>query len=294
MSVDPPDRDGLSGYLTTGHEWNGIKELNTPVPRVVYFFLILTFLFSVGYWILMPAWPLGETYTKGLLGNDQRQIVAASLKGASEDRSVWAKKIETGDYAAILADPDLMAHARETGHTLFGNNCAPCHGLDAKGGPGFPNLTTSSWLWGGSPDEIFNTIRVGINSAHKDTHVSQMPAFGRDQMLPRDDILKVVAFVYSLSNPAAKGGDAKDVASGKKIFADNCVACHGENAKGNPELGAPDLTDRFWIYGGNPETIDNTVWGGRQGHMPTWESRLSVLDRKILTLYLLDKRTTAP
>src|ERR1700743_1692466 len=112
MSVDKPDRDGLTGYLTTGHEWNGIKELNTPVPRVVYFFLILTVLFSVGYWILMPAWPLGETYTKGLLGNDQRQIVAASLKGASEDRSVWAKKIEAGDYAAILANPDLMAHAR--------------------------------------------------------------------------------------------------------------------------------------------------------------------------------------
>src|ERR1700761_9578254 len=238
MAVDHEQkRDGVSGYLTTGHEWNGITELNTPVPRAVWFFLSIAFLFSIGYWVLMPAWPLGDTYTKGLLGIDQRNILADSLKQEVMDHEVWSKKIASQDYDAIQADPALMAVVRETGHTLFGTNCAACHGVDAKGQPGFPNLTTSSWLWGGRPEDIFNTIRVGINSAHKDTHVSQMPAFGRDQILPRDDILKVVAFVYSLSNPAAKGGDAKDVASGKKIFADNCVACHGENAKGNPELG---------------------------------------------------------
>jgi cytochrome c oxidase cbb3-type subunit 3 len=295
MAVDhQPDRDGLTGYLTTGHEWNGIKELNTPVPRPVYFFLGLAFLFSVGYWVLMPAWPLGVTYTKGLLGVDQRHVLAATLKEAASDRDAWAGKIASQDYAAIRSDAHLMTIVRETGHALFGNNCAACHGTDAKGGPGFPNLTTSSWLWGGKPEDIFNTIRVGINSAHPDSHVSQMPAFGRDQMLPRPDILKVIAYVYSLSNPNAKDLDPKRVEAGKAIFAANCVACHGDDAKGNPELGAPDLTDRFWIYGGDLETIDTTVWGGRQGHMPTWESRLSGLDRKILTLYLLDKRTAAP
>jgi len=295
MAVDhQPDRDGLTGYLTTGHEWNGIKELNTPVPRPVYFFLSLAFLFSVGYWVLMPAWPLGVTYTKGLLGVDQRNVLAATLKEAAGDRDAWASKIASNDYAAIQSDAHLMTIVRETGHALFGNNCAACHGIDAKGGPGFPNLTTSSWLWGGKPEDIFNTIRVGINSAHPGSHVSQMPAFGRDQMLPRPDILKVIAYVYSLSNPNAKDLDPKRVEAGKAIFAANCVACHGDDAKGNPELGAPDLTDRFWIYGGDLETIDTTVWGGRQGHMPTWESRLSELDRKILTLYLLDKRTAAP
>ena len=295
MAVDhQPDRDSYTGYLTTGHEWNGIKELNTPVPRVVYFFLTVTVLFSIGYWILMPAWPLGATYTKGLLGNDQRRIVAASLKDAATDRSTWTKKIETEDYAAIQSDPGLMEIVRETGHTLFGNNCAACHGLDAKGGPGFPNLTTSSWLWGGKPKDIFNTISVGINAAHKDTHVSQMPAFGRDQMLPGGDIMKVVTFVYSLSHPDAKNIDLKEVEAGKKIFAANCVSCHGEDAKGNPELGAPNLTDKFWIYGGDLGSIDTTVWGGRQGHMPTWQNRLSDIDRKILTLYLLDKRTATP
>ena len=291
MAVDhQPDRDGLTGYLTTGHEWNGIKELNTPVPRPVYFFLALAFLFSLGYWVLMPAWPLGVTYTKGLLGTDQRDVVAASLKEAAADRDVWAQKIQSQSYAAIQSDAQLMTIVRETGHALFGNNCAACHGIDAKGGPGFPNLTTASWLWGGKPEDIFNTIRVGINSAHPDTHVSQMPAFGRDGMLPRPDILKVIAFVYSLSHPNAKELDPKTVEAGKAVFAANCVACHGEDAKGNPELGAPNLTDQSWIYGGDLEKIDATVWGGRQGHMPTWEGRLSALDRKILTLYLLDKR----
>src|SRR6516225_4656264 len=237
MAVEQQDRDSYTGYLTTGHEWNGIRELNTPVPRVVYFFLTLAFLFSVGYWILMPAWPLGVTYTKGFLGIDQRNVVAASLKDAAEDRSVWTKKIETESFAAVQSDPKMMAIVREAGHILFGDNCAACHGHDAKGGRGFPNLTTSSWLWGGKPEDIFNTIRVGINSAHKDTHVSQMPAFGRDQMLPRGDILKVVAFVYSLSNPGAKELDPKALESGKQIFAAKCVACHGEDAKGNPDAG---------------------------------------------------------
>ena len=258
------------------------------------FFLSLAFLFSLGYWVLMPAWPLGVTYTKGLLDTDQRKVVTASLLEAATDRSAWTGKIASGDYAAILSDKPLMEQVRETGHALFGNNCAACHGVDAKGGRGFPNLTTSSWLWGGKPDQIFNTIRVGINSAHPDTRTSQMPAFGRDQMLPRADVLKVASFVYSLSNPGAKNVDPGNVEAGKGIFAANCVTCHGNDAKGNSELGAPDLTDKFWIYGGDLETIDTTIWGGRQGHMPTWEGRLSKLDRKILTLYLLDKRTAKP
>jgi cytochrome c oxidase cbb3-type subunit 3 len=295
MAVDHEDvRDSHTGYLTTGHEWNGITELNTPVPRPVYFFLTIAVLFSIGYWILMPAWPLGDSYTKGLLGNDQRSIIAASLKDAAADRSVWTRKIAKEDYAQILTDPALMTNVRETGHVLFGDNCAVCHGINAKGGPGFPNLTTSSWLWGGKPEDIFNTIRVGINSAHKDSRSSQMPAFGRDQMLPRSDVFKVSSYAYSLSRPDSKEIDPKTIEAGKAIFAANCVSCHGQDAKGNPELGAPDLTDKFWIYGGDLETIDTTVWGGRAGHMPAWEDRLSELDRNILTLYLLDKRTGVP
>src|SRR5262245_59740446 len=169
MSVEQPERDDYTGYLTTGHEWNGLKELNTPVPRAVYFFLILSILFSVVYWMLMPAWPLGVTYTKGLLSIDQRDVVTDSLKEAALERGVWTKRIETENYAAIQADPRLMAIVRETGGALFGDNCAVCHGVNAKGGPGFPNLSTDSWLWGGKPDDIFNTIRLGINWTNSDT-----------------------------------------------------------------------------------------------------------------------------
>jgi cytochrome c oxidase cbb3-type subunit 3 len=287
-------RDPHTGHMTTGHEWNGIIELNTPVPRVIYFFLIVTALFALGYWVLMPAWPIGSTYTKGLLGIDQRDIVSQSLKQATLDRATWTARIESEDFAQIRNDPALMRAVRETGRTLFGDNCAACHGRHATGGKGYPNLTTNAWLWGGSPETIAETIRVGINSAHPETRTSQMPAFGHDGMLKSAEIDNVVAFVRSLSNPAAKDLPAAKVAAGKTLFAANCAACHGEDAKGNPEVGAPNLTDPFWIYGGDAQTIEATVWGGRQGHMPTWESRLSALDRKILALYIVDLRKPNP
>jgi len=282
------ERDPHSGHMMTGHEWNGIKELNTPVPRAVYFFLIVTALFSVGYWILMPAWPTGSTYTKGLLGIDQRTSVADSLKQAALDRAAWASRIETADFAEIQSDPQLMAFVRATGHALFGDKCAACHGRNAQGGKGFPNLTTSSWLWGGDPATIAETIRVGINSAHPDSRVAQMLAFGRDDMLPRGDIDNVVAYVRSLSGPI--DAPAEQIAAGKAVFAANCVSCHGETGAGKTDVGAPDLTDKVWIYGGDLQSIFATVWGGRQGHMPSWEARLSAVDRKILALYLVDLR----
>ncbi|MCW3473185.1 cytochrome-c oxidase, cbb3-type subunit III [Limobrevibacterium gyesilva] len=289
------ERDPHTGHATTGHEWNGIKELNTPVPRPVYFFLATTFLFSLFYWVLMPAWPTGVSYTKGLLGIDQRTTVAENLRQAAMERAVWATKIEASDYSVIPADASLMQVVRQTGRTLFGDNCAACHGANAKGGPGFPNLTAGSWLWGGSPEAVAETIRVGVNSTHGDARVAQMPAFGKDQMLPRSDIENVAAFVQSLSNPSiATGPDAGKVAAGRQVFATNCTACHGEAGKGNIEMGAPDLTDTVWIYGGDRQSIMTTLYGGRQGHMPTWEARLSPLDRKILTLYILDLRRRAP
>lgn len=284
-------RDTHTGHLTTGHEWNGITELNTAVPRPVYFFLIVTFLFAVGYWILMPAWPIGVTYTKGLLGFDQRAVVRASLQEAALDRREWTAQIESKGFNDILADPRLMDIVRQTGHRLFGDNCAACHGRDARGGPGFPNLTTASWLWGGDPDAIAETIRVGVNSANKDSRSSQMPAFGRDQILNAADIDNVVAYVRTLSDPAAAGAARPgEIEAGKALFAANCAPCHGDDARGKTEVGSANLTDKFWLYGGDPQTIRTTVWGGRQGHMPTWEGRLSSLDRKILALYLFDKR----
>ncbi|WIM11945.1 cytochrome-c oxidase, cbb3-type subunit III [Enhydrobacter sp.] len=288
------ERDSHTGYLTTGHEWNGITELNTPVPRVIFFFLISTVLFSLGYWVLMPTWPLGTTFTKGILGADQRAAVSESLKQAALDRATWTNLIEKESYARIQADPQLMEMVRTTGRTLFGDNCAACHGREAKGGKGFPNLTTNAWLWGGSPEAMAETIRVGINSSHPDSRVSQMPAFGRDRILERPDMENVLAYVLSLSKSAASDVPAGKVSSGKALFASNCASCHGDDARGKTDVGAPDLTDAVWIYGGDAASVYTTIWGGRQGHMPTWEARLSPTDRKILALYLIDLRKTAP
>lgn len=280
------ERDPHTGHGTTGHEWNGIKELNTAVPWPVWMFLIAAALFAVVWWILMPAWPLGRTYTKGLLGADVRHDVMVGLRASAEQRAVWTRRIDTEDFAAIQADAALMKDVREAGHALFGDNCAACHGIYAKGGPGFPNLTDRAWLWGGAPQDIFTTIRVGVNSEHPNSRVSQMPAWGRDGMLDRDAIRNVVGYVYSLSH-TDKSLSAEQLAAGRKVFTDNCVACHGADAKGNTKLGAPDLTDNIWLYGGDKASIYETVYGGRQGHMPTWENRLTDTDRKILTLYVL-------
>ncbi|MDI3469964.1 MAG: Cytochrome c oxidase (cbb3-type) subunit CcoP [Pseudolabrys sp.] len=289
------ERDPYTGHGTTGHEWNGIKELNTTVPWPIWAFLICSVAFAVLWWILMPAWPLGTTYTKGLLGNDVRKDVAAHLRAAAEERSVWMRRIEKEDFAAIQADPALMKNVREAGHALFGDNCAACHGIGATGGPGFPNLTDRAWLWGGTPDAVFQTIRVGVNSEHPDSRSSQMPAWGRDKMLKDSAINDVVAYVYSLSHPGGDGkSSAAQLAAGQKVFADNCAACHGADAKGKTEVGAPNLTDSFWLYGGGEASIYNTVYNGRQGHMPTWESRISKTDRKILTLYVLDLGRAPP
>jgi len=288
MAVE--ERDGHSGYLTTGHEWNGIKELNTPVPRLVYLTLAVTALFAVGYWILMPAFPLGSTFTKGLLGADDRTAVTAAVKQAQTDRARWTDLIAAKSYDDIQGDPRLMAQVRATGAVLFGDNCAACHQRDARGGNGFPNLTTQSWLWGGTPEAIAETIRVGVNAAHPNTRVSQMPAFGRDGVLKRDEMENVVAYVMSLSAPQAGKVSADRIAAGKAVFTANCAACHGPEGRGNLELGAPNLTDSHWIYGSDATALYAGVWGGLQNQMPSWEGRLSALDRKILVLYILDRR----
>jgi cytochrome c oxidase cbb3-type subunit 3 len=278
--------DPVTGRMTTGHEWNGIEELDTPVPRVVLFFLALGTLFAVIYWVLMPAFPLGWTYTKGLLGFDQREIVTEQVREASQARAAWTDRIAKADFAAIAADPALMQRVRETGRTLFADNCAVCHGSGGTGRTGFPNLTAKTWLWGGEPEALAQTISVGINSTHPKTRVSQMMAFGRDDVIDPEAVRSVVAYVRSLSNQQLAEADRNRLAKGKEVFAANCVACHNENGKGNREFGAPDLTDGVWLYGGDANSIHVSINTGRQGHMPHWEGRLSPLEIKLLALYV--------
>ncbi len=284
--MDVGKQDTVTGRITTGHEWNGIEELETPIPRVVFLFLGAAFVFALICWVLYPTWPLIWTYSKGLLGFDQRNVVTEQVAAAAADRSVWTAKVEQMSYADIEADPQLMHLVKETGRTLFQDNCAACHGMEATGGPGFPNLAARSWLWGGTPETIEETIRIGINSTNDDTRVSQMPAFGRDGILQPDQILNVVAYVRSLSGETPLAGGTGSIAAGKEVFEANCSACHGENAKGSHDVGAPDLTDTNWIYGGSQQAVYTTVYSGRQGHMPHWGARLSPLTIKLLALYV--------
>lgn len=285
MSVK--ERDPLTGHMTTGHEWNGIVELNTRVPRAVWFFIIVTHVWSVIIWLLLPAWPLVTTYTKGILGLDQREEVAEDITRANAERAGWAERIAATPVEDILKDEALMARVNNTAHTLFGDNCAGCHGVSASGGPGYPSLIDSAWLWGGEPDTIMETLRVGINSPHPDTRISQMSAFGRDGILTREEVATLVPYVRSLSGAGEATEEQKQ--AGAQLFIDNCASCHGEDGKGLHEMGAPDLTDDFWIYGGDAATVRQTIWGGRQGWMPAWDGRLTEVDRKILTTYLKAK-----
>ncbi len=289
------ERDSFTGRETTGHEWNGIKELDTPIPRGVLMFLIVTHVWAIALWFFLPTWPLGTTYTKGLLGADQKQTVEASIVDARQQRAAWTSRLETEPYDAILADQQLMALVRSTGRQLFGDNCAACHGRDGRGRAGYPDLTDDDWLWGGGPELIEQTMRVGVNSRHSDSRIAQMPAFGRDEMLDRAQIRDVAAYVFSLSHPDySTEQNIARIEAGRELFAANCVSCHGENAAGNRDVGAPNLTDAHWLYGGDLQTIISSVHGGREGHMPTWDERLTTFDIRTLALYVHDLGTRQP
>ncbi len=293
--MEVEERDPVSGHKTTGHEWNGIKELDTPVPRGVLMFLVVTHLWAVVWWFLVPTWPLGTTYTKGLLGFDQRRVVEEQLADAAAERANWMKQIEALDFAEIQANEQLMRVVRSTGHQLFGDNCAVCHGPDGKGRANYPDLTDQDWLWGGGPEFIAQTMRVGINTRHPESRVAQMPSFGRDELLDRTQVKNVASYVYSLTHPEySTAENISTIEAGREVFLTTCAACHGEDAKGKRDVGAPNLTDQYWVYGGDLGMIVSSVHGGRQGHMPTWDERLSDAEIKILALYVHALGTEKP
>ena len=234
-----------TGVETTGHEWDGIRELNKPLPKWWLYVFYATIVWAIGYWLLMPAWPLVASYTKGLLGYSQRETVAEQLEQAKADKAEFRERIAASDLAAIHADPELLRFALAGGEAAFGDNCAPCHGRGAQGAVGYPNLRDDSWLWGdGSLAAIHQTLLHGIRADDPETHTSQMPAFGRSGILSEPQILDVAEYVLSLSG---KADDKTAAERGAKIFATNCAACHGADGKGNPQLGAPNLGDELIV-----------------------------------------------
>jgi cytochrome c oxidase cbb3-type subunit 3 len=276
--------DAVTGTATTGHEWDGIKELNTPLPRWWLYTFYACTVWAVLYWIAYPAWPLVSSYTSGVLGYSSRANLAGDLAALQALRGEKAILLGKTELVDVEKDPALLAFARAQGRAAFGDNCAPCHGTGATGSKGFPNLNDDDWLWGGSLEQIMKTIQYGARSGHAEGHEGQMLAFGKDGVLKPDEIVTVANYVRSLSGLPTRPGF--DKAAGEKIFTENCTVCHGENAKGNPEFGAPNLTDRIWLYGSEEATIIETVTNGRAGVMPAWEGRLDTGTIKAMAVYV--------
>ncbi|WP_237152032.1 cytochrome-c oxidase, cbb3-type subunit III [Oryzibacter oryziterrae] len=275
--------DKVTGVSTTGHEWDGIKELNTPLPRWWLWLFYICIVWAIGYYFVYPSWPLVSDYTRGYLGYSQREAALTDAAAGQASRMVIGKGLEAATFEQIKADPKMLEFAMANGKAAFGNNCAPCHGSGATGSPGYPNLQDDDWLWGGTLDAIQQTITVGARSTSPDTRQNVMPAFGRDQMLTADQIDKVADYVLSLSG---SGGAATD--EGKQIFADNCAACHGEGGIGNQDLGAPKLTDKIWLYSGTKEAIVAQINNPKLGVMPTWGGKLDAVTIKSLAIYVHD------
>jgi cytochrome c oxidase cbb3-type subunit 3 len=276
--------DKLTGIATTGHEWDGIHELNTPLPRWWLWTFYACIVWAIGYWVVYPAWPLLTNSTQGVLGWHTRSAVVADLNELTALRGPMMVKLTSASVGDIVKDPQLMDFARAVGRSAFADNCAPCHGAGGGGGKGYPNLNDDDWLWGGRITDIEQTIRHGARSGDPKDHEGNMPAFGREGMLKAAQISAAADFVRSLSGlPTEKGAD---LALGKKVFADNCTPCHGPDGKGSRELGAPNLTDQIWLYGSDKETIMQGIFNGRGGTMPAWQGRLSDPIIKSLVVYV--------
>jgi cytochrome c oxidase cbb3-type subunit 3 len=276
--------DDVTGIETTGHEWDGIRELNNPLPRWWLWTFYLTIIWSIGYWIVYPSWPLLTNYTQGALGWNSRSAVATDLAELRAKRAGMESRIAAAPLQEIVADQQMLDFARAQGRAAFADNCAPCHGAGGGGAKGYPNLNDDDWLWGGTLDDIAYTIRHGVRSTDDKSRQGSMPAFGRDKLLERPDILAVAEFTRSLSGlPVAAGAD---LARGKKVFADNCAACHGDAGKGNREIGAPDLTDQIWLYGPGQDVIVEGLMNGRGAMMPHWAPRLDDTTIKSLAVYV--------
>jgi cytochrome c oxidase cbb3-type subunit 3 len=277
--------DAVSGTPLTGHEWDGIKELNTPLPRWWVWVFYATIVWSIGYMIVYPAWPTITGYTAGIWNYSSRAEVAVDLAALQKLRGEKAQALAGANLADIEKDPALLAFARAQGKAAFGDNCAPCHGTGASGSKGFPNLNDDDWIWGGSLDAIHQTIEVGVRAADPDTRgVTPMPAFGKDGTLKRDEIVQAANFVRSLAGLPVRQG--VDMAAGKKLYADNCAVCHGDDGKGNQELGAPNLTDKIWLYGSDEAMIIERINIGGGGVMPAWKGRLDPVTIKSLAVYV--------
>ena len=277
------EKDDITGVETTGHEWDGIKELNKPLPKWWLYVLYATIAWSLVWWVLYPSWPGITGYFGGILGYDQREAFSQRMQQADAERAAYLERLQDADLAQIAKDPELMSIAFTGGGAAFADNCAPCHGLGGAGQGFYPTLADDAWLWGGSLEAIHQTILYGIRSGHPDARFNEMPAYGRLGMLSREQIGDVADYVLQISG---QDHDAAAAERGAVLFAEQCAACHGEGGEGMADLGAPDLTDQLWLYGGARSDIVQQVHDPRHGVMPAWTGRLDPETIKSLAVYV--------
>ncbi|MHA1598275.1 MAG: cytochrome-c oxidase, cbb3-type subunit III [Alphaproteobacteria bacterium] len=275
-----PEQDALSGRETTGHEWDGLKELNTPLPRWWLYVWYVTIVWALIYTVVYPSWPIIGGYYKGLIGYSSRAELAKDLDAVKQGRASWINRFEQSSVSEIAADNDLLIYAMAGGRAVFAENCAPCHSAAGSGSVGYPSLADDDWLWGGKIDDIYTSIRYGIRGDHDETRISDMPAFGTDELLNPQQIADVTAHVLSLSD----GGAAN--ANGLNVFADECASCHADDGTGNQDLGAPNLVDAIWLNGGGVDAIKAQVATPKHGVMPAWVDRLDDVTLKQVSVYV--------
>ncbi len=287
MSKSEKDIDAYSGIETTGHEWDGIKELNNPLPRWWLYIWYGSIAISLVYMVFFPALPalpgLG-TNTTGVGGFSDRTAVARDMASLQESRSGDAARLVSASLQEIENDRGLQQFALAMGESAFGDNCAVCHGANGRGNVGYPSLQDDVWLWDGSLEGIEYTLLHGIRHPGKDeTRFSIMPSFGSDGLLSENEINDSVQYVLSIS-----GGESDPAAAarGAEIYATQCASCHADDGTGMRELGAPNLVDAEWLFGGDEATIYNTIYYARNSHMPAWEERLDRSTIKALAVYV--------
>jgi len=278
------EKDEISGVDTTGHEWDGIKELNNPLPRWWLYTLYITIIWAIGYTIAYPAWPLIESATPGVLGYSSRGEVQKEINLARAAQADLIASIETKSLSEIRADAATFDFAQSGGRAAFLVNCSQCHGSGASGSAGYPNLNDDDWLWGGKLEDIYATLKHGIRyERDSDTRYALMPAFGKDELLDRQQIAQVTQHVLALSGQAH---DAAAAAAGAEVYAENCAACHGDKGLGDPTQGAPNIADPLWLYGGTANQIAAQIHAPKHGVMPAWDFRLSDATLKQLAIYV--------
>lgn len=281
---DKPGIDEFTGAATTGHEWDGLTELNQPLPRWWLWIFYATIIWAIGYWVVYPSWPLISSYTGGVIGWNSRTAVVEQIDALEASRAPMIAKLADASFAEVEADPALFDFTLAYGRVPFMENCAPCHGSGGGGAIGYPNLIDDEWLWGGSTDAVAHTIAFGVRNTNDESRQSDMPAFGRDEILSNTEIFNVAQYVRSLAGLTVP--EESDFAAGVVIYEDNCAACHGEKGEGNQELGAPSLSNAVWLYGQSTEEVVATVTSARNSSMPAWGERLDPTTVKALTFYV--------